>query len=752
MNLESTINQIYQHGVQIKLRHDMVCRKIANEIMADSVSILLYRGPTNNLECTGRYINPRPDKANVDFTNCNLEHLPQIMSHIDVWEYVKTIENKPITPNYADYQTSHFFDNNISQKEFHDIVSTTTVAKWKNQYWRYKSCFDAEHHPVGTSNSLSGKYYFLLHNRLFKKENFDIGVIHDATSICVKSLRDSSELTSECRKNLTQKLRISLAEGGVYVGIPLVSDSKRIIGILRITFRKQIFPEIFKSDNSNQENHLAELLESKYEITNIASLIGDRLSNHELLTGFRRISFKRQLNQEFADYNKLADELTSVVNCFGCIVRTQASSGKIKITGHSISVKEYVEIVNSRNDPFADKLGLAAPLVKLFDDSDTDAPKEIGPVIGAKIKLSPNLKPRLRYYVLDGGDQIIEVTKTSFVPQSSISEIEQQLQELAKYSQSLFESFDIKEVLLMPIKELKGSMITLLNKSTHPFDLRDIELIYIVVQRIGLEFAHLQENLKEKKRGKEEALIDGTRILFHQLGAPISSLNQHIVNISQGLITDKEKVRLRLEEMEFTYDDFLDMLKTNQFFSDLSAKGQISVRANRFNISQFIVEKIRPYQLRARKEKDLSIAYIESSESTEAGLYSDKTLLGHVVQCLIDNAIKYSFPKADRERDWYVSRREKYGIEPVIALTAVNTSSKFVLTVSNWGCRIKKNELRNIFELNTQGDDARNFEGVVGSGIGLYVVDRIMRALGGKAEATHDETSGKTSIIVQIDK
>jgi signal transduction histidine kinase len=106
-------------------------------------------------------------------------------------------------------------------------------------------------------------------------------------------------------------------------------------------------------------------------------------------------------------------------------------------------------------------------------------------------------------------------------------------------------------------------------------------------------------------------------------------------------------------------------------------------------------------------------------------LMVDRDLLEQVIGNLFDNAIKYSY------RDTVVS---------VVAVDA--GAGRFALSVKNKGLSIKKEQLDHVVERGWRSDEARAVVGE-GSGIGLWIVNQVMRAHAGKLEVLptqNDET------------
>jgi signal transduction histidine kinase len=102
---------------------------------------------------------------------------------------------------------------------------------------------------------------------------------------------------------------------------------------------------------------------------------------------------------------------------------------------------------------------------------------------------------------------------------------------------------------------------------------------------------------------------------------------------------------------------------------------------------------------------------------------ADPSLLQQCVGNLLDNASKYSYRGTRVRVSGLVHGRE------------------LSVAVENRGLRLEAEDVANCLSRNWRGDLARNATGE-GSGIGLWIVDNLMRAMGGRVHvATEDDVS-----------
>lgn len=769
-NIDLLIHEIYRSGHKIQLKHDIACRKVAKFLKANSVSILLYSGAENELICRGKYIDPGKNRGNAKPLNQNqAPNIIRVQQHIDFFEFFEMRNCLPESEMFSEYLANKCCDETIQSKgKFKALVNDS--RELTQAYKIYKECFCKEKHPVGLSTTTSGVFYYILHHydaNYLSLNQFDrtlkegSGNIFPDTKICISDITLMQSSMEKCRKILKNNLEIDTSPGSYYIGIPIKGPDGRLIGILRIILGDYIVSQISKmppnakgkDQNLNEKNSVItkvyKYIVFKFNIERVASIIGEELNYHELIEGFYKISLKGNLNQEFLDYNKLAEELAAVINCFGCIIRTSKGLHDAQILGYSKSVEAYVKEIKSSFDPYIIDDRFKDPLVDLFYNPSIYYDEKYSSknsIVSIKIYIEQNGTCKVLYQYINDKQEIIDTPRWT----NKLKDIEKGLQNLYSHSIETFKRFDISEVVILPIKEIKYGFIALANKSVHPFVKNDFKLIIPVVRRVGFEYKQNKDHIRDKEKLKQETLIHSTRIMFHQLGSPITSLRNHIINIRRKLIPE-DKIALRLQDMESTYQDFLDMIGTNQFFFEYATKGTINLESKEFNLFEFVKERIRTYQLRAKKERGLDIS-VDQTGSQKFGVISDKRLLGHVIQSLIDNAIKYSFTLLQREEPWVKSQSSLQDIHKWIIVNVRNTAEEFSIAVTNWGCRIGADEIGKIKTLEYRGREANQFASV-GSGIGLYVVDLIVeKILHGKFDIQHSSESHKTVMTVTFNK
>jgi two-component system phosphate regulon sensor histidine kinase PhoR len=109
---------------------------------------------------------------------------------------------------------------------------------------------------------------------------------------------------------------------------------------------------------------------------------------------------------------------------------------------------------------------------------------------------------------------------------------------------------------------------------------------------------------------------------------------------------------------------------------------------------------------------------------------ADRARLQEALYNLLDNAVKYSREHGE------------------IRLTARRRAGEIVLSVSDNGIGISKEDLPRVFERFYRADKARSPESIRGTGLGLAIVKHIAQLHGGHVEAESEIQKGTTVRVV----
>lgn len=735
--MERKISMIYGNDYLLStLQHDIVCRLIANATGASTVSIILYRGIEDDLQCVGRYINAFKTKAKTLKKSSTKQYL-EMMKNIDLYEFIEANQRTPEQLNFSTYCNSIYSNFPSSNQEGFIAAFEGQNKRFAKDFEKYKTQIRTDNYSIDPNSSVTGLLYYYLTNG--KKD--DIPLTHyricQESNILIVDLKKVPTRFKTCCQSLRKELGIVLDTNQKYIGVPLVVN-QRIIGILRLLFLDNICIK-------NQSNETPEYTLNTYDliecyindvlnVTNIATLLSLHLNNKLYSEASKLISLKENLNEEF-NYHLLADELARIVNCHGCILRLSDSTTKnAKIIEYSNSVDNYIKFIKRTNDPYITSDGsFLNELVNLFYPVEEDENSYL------------RKYHRIVSIIIDFNDEDFTITNQFFDnqlrlhsshkwPGNKLKDYHKKIKTNFRKYRDLLYHFNISSVLIIPIKDKKYGFMTLANTRNRVFLNKDIALIIPVVRRVGTELRYRTE-IDSVKLKKQKDFQHAIRIIFHQLTSPIGSMHNHLLNIKDGILSE-QKLKLRLQEVLDTYTNFIEMLRSHQFFFDFLSSGKIPHKYESAHFFEFVKEIVRTYQQRALSEKGIEIKiYTYQEKHFPRSFRSDLKLLSHVLQALIDNAIKYSYNHI------YVSNkpndisRPKKDIPKEISISLQQNSNEFLIQIENWGCPIEPGEVEKILKFEKRGRYADQFNGI-GSGIGLYLASIITESLHGNLKIT----------------
>ncbi len=218
---------------------------------------------------------------------------------------------------------------------------------------------------------------------------------------------------------------------------------------------------------------------------------------------------------------------------------------------------------------------------------------------------------------------------------------------------------------------------------------------------------NMTDNIQSSMKAKETLLVD----VSHELRTPLTRMK-----LSSEFI-DNEKIKNRIKddvnEMEHMVGDLLDNYKKENALS----KPEIS----EFDLNELIENTAEKFTTER--------IYFESKNKLL--VKADEKKIEIVIKNLIDNALKYS-------KDSIKIRAEQ---NP-------DNASGFILIVKDNGAGIPAEEVKYIFEPFYRVDKSRN-KAIIGYGLGLNIVKKIIEAHNGTIEVKSEKDKG-TEFIVRI--
>jgi signal transduction histidine kinase len=234
----------------------------------------------------------------------------------------------------------------------------------------------------------------------------------------------------------------------------------------------------------------------------------------------------------------------------------------------------------------------------------------------------------------------------------------------------------------------------------------------------------------KKLRQLDDAKNEFISIASHQLRTPLTSIKGFLSMILQGDFGKySSSVEDALRKIYISNERLIKLVNDLLSISRIEA-GRFVFNLNENNIKDLISKTVETFELEA-KNKKLDLRVDLPKEEVEPFVF-DKEKIQEVVSNLVDNAIKYTQ-------------------EGEVKIKLENLKDKARITVSDSGRGMLKSELDSVFEKFRRGKKSNNLN-TEGTGLGLYVCEKIISAHQGKIWAESDGMGKGSRFIVEIPK
>src|SRR5205809_849525 len=262
-------------------------------------------------------------------------------------------------------------------------------------------------------------------------------------------------------------------------------------------------------------------------------------------------------------------------------------------------------------------------------------------------------------------------------------------------------------------------------------------------QRVGLRLEKVSEDLQQLKKqiAKRESGMQTIFSAMHEALLVVDSNRQVILanetfqklfalpEISDG--TPLLEI-VRDATLDRAIDDALD--RGGPVRAELTLDGlqiELDAVATRNNAGQITGALVLFHDITEIKKVDqVRRDFVANISHEWPMIRADRVRLQEALHNLIDNAVKYA------------------GEEGEIRLTARRRDEEIVLSVSDNGIGISKEDLPRIFERFYRSDKARTGENIRGTGLGLAIVKHMAQLHGGHVEAESEIRKGTTIRVV----
>ena len=237
------------------------------------------------------------------------------------------------------------------------------------------------------------------------------------------------------------------------------------------------------------------------------------------------------------------------------------------------------------------------------------------------------------------------------------------------------------------------------------------------IDRLSGIFNHMLDRIQSLLTGMKEV----TDNVAHDIKSPVTrirGLAEVTLNAEGSLDEYKSMAVSTIEEC----DRLLKMINTMLEISENEARvGSLSL--SEVDISALIQEACDLFHPLAEGNG----LYVEANTPPQCLLHGDKSKLQRVVANLLDNAIKYTPPGGK------------------IVVSAEEVEKKVIISVHDTGMGISSEDIPHIFDRFFRADKSRS---VPGAGLGLSLVQAIVRRHGGEIKVSSSPGAGTTFKVV----
>lgn len=268
----------------------------------------------------------------------------------------------------------------------------------------------------------------------------------------------------------------------------------------------------------------------------------------------------------------------------------------------------------------------------------------------------------------------------------------------------------------------------------------DIMLVPILENDECSNIVLIARDITEKKKNEEDLIIARQiaesakkaeeyflAMMSHEIRTPINSV--------VGLVDLMFDTDISREQNEYlgsirSSADGLLRLLTNILDMSRLAQGNLKVQEAEFNLEEVIKDSVKTLRFAAR-DKNTELQIVHDLELPRY-VIGDSMRFGQIIINLINNAIKFT-------EDGTITIKSK-------VLDTANQKTTIEFRIIDTGVGISKEKLERIFEKYKQADEDTMIK-YGGSGLGLYIVQEMVKFLDGSVRVESEVNKGSTFIV-----
>jgi signal transduction histidine kinase len=250
------------------------------------------------------------------------------------------------------------------------------------------------------------------------------------------------------------------------------------------------------------------------------------------------------------------------------------------------------------------------------------------------------------------------------------------------------------------------------------------------VDRLATDVDILRRQLlaaEDQRRALDKERRDLTAAISHDLRTPLASVRAMVEALHDEVVDDPEEVRhyhatikKEIERLNRMLDDLFDLARMDA--------GAFNLDRRPIDFQEIVTEVVDAAQARARREGVALNLVVQGRPPT---LHLDGTRIERAVTNLVSNALEHTASGGSVE------------------LTVDAANDRLELSVSDSGEGIHPDDLPHVWERFYRGEKSRNrrAQEADGAGLGLAIVEGIVKAHGGTVHAASTPGRGSTFII-----
>ena len=210
------------------------------------------------------------------------------------------------------------------------------------------------------------------------------------------------------------------------------------------------------------------------------------------------------------------------------------------------------------------------------------------------------------------------------------------------------------------------------------------------------------------------------RLAFHQLGGPLTIISWSLEELETDGQQSIQRTIVNIHEGVKRLTNILKTLKE----ADIVHAGRIDYKPEFASLTDILKDVVKDAGERLLTHKQT----VEMSLAENITMNLDPKLIAGVAQELLTNAMDFSPNGA------------------VIKMRSHKEGSTATFEIEDFGCGIPKRDIARIFEEFTRGSNATKFK-ADGNGLGLYIVEGIVKRSGGTIDIKSREGKGTTVTV-----